>query len=264
MLKNRNLLSHPAINIFPDNYHSIGSNFVELQSVDSTNNYAMAAVHAGLAFHGTSYFALEQTAGKGQRGKTWTTTSGENIIMSIITEPRFLLPMQQFFLSATIAISCYDFLTNFFPDEWKIKWPNDLYWRDRKAGGILIESICKGNEWLFAIVGIGININQVQFPDEIKNPVSLKQITGKTMKVEELAKKLCDFIDKRYNELRTSGGDQLLAEYNRFLYKRNETVRLKKGNIIFDTTIKEVNSQGQLITQDAVDRSFGFGEVEWL
>jgi BirA family biotin operon repressor/biotin-[acetyl-CoA-carboxylase] ligase len=264
MPKNSNLLSHPAINIFSNNKPSIGSDFIELQSVDSTNNYAMAKVHAGLALHGTAYFAHEQTAGKGQRGKTWNTTPGENIIMSIVVEPQFLLPIQQFFLSAAIAVSCYDFLTNFFPDDWSIKWPNDLYWRDRKAGGILIESICKGNDWLFAIVGIGINVNQVQFPDNIKNPVSLKQISGKTMKADELAKELCDFIEKRYNELKNQGADQVLRRYNQLLYKRNQAVRLKKGNIIFETTIKEVTSQGHLLTFDTIDRSFGFGEVEWI
>jgi BirA family biotin operon repressor/biotin-[acetyl-CoA-carboxylase] ligase len=149
-------------------------------------------------------------------------------------------------------------------DETSLKWPNDIYWRDRKAGGILIESVCKGNEWLYAVVGIGININQVEFPDHIKNAVSLKQITGKTMNAVELAKQLCSFIDKRYTELKQSGADQLISRYNRYLFKRNESVRLKKANIIFETTIKEVNLKGQLLTRDTIDRSFDFGEVEWL
>jgi BirA family biotin operon repressor/biotin-[acetyl-CoA-carboxylase] ligase len=264
MLKNSNLLSHPAINLFRNNHSPIGHNFIELKSVDSTNNYAMAKVHAGLALHGTAYFAHEQITGKGQRGKTWNATPRENIIMSIVLEPGFLQPIQQFILSAMVAVSCHDFLTNYFLDEWNIKWPNDLYWRDRKAGGILIESVCKGNEWLYAIVGIGININQVQFPDHIKNAVSLKQITGKTMNAVELAKQLCSFIDKRYTELKQSGAGQLISRYNRYLFKRNESVRLKKANIIFETTIKEVNFKGQLLTHDTVDRSFDFGEVEWL
>lgn len=263
MLKNSNLLSHPAINLFRNNSPAIGSNFVELQSVDSTNNYAMAQVHAGSAFHGTSYFAHEQTAGKGQRGKSWITSSGENIIMSLVTEPRFLLPVQQFLLSATIAVACHDFLKNFLPDNWRIKWPNDLYWSDRKAGGILIESICKGNEWLFAIIGIGININQVQFPDQLRNAISLKQVTGKTFSTLDLAKELCAYIEQRYSKLKASDANVLLGEYNQLLYKRNQIVRLKKENIIFETIVKEVNAQGQLITVDALERSFGFGEVEW-
>jgi len=99
MLKNSNLLSHPAINLFGNDKPSIGSNFIELQSVDSTNNYAMQG-SCWIALHGTAYFAHDQLAGKGQRGKTWNTAPGENIIMSIVLEPHFLQPMQQFVLSA--------------------------------------------------------------------------------------------------------------------------------------------------------------------
>jgi len=233
--------------------------------VDSTNNYAMAKVHAGMAPEGTIFFAYEQWAGKGQRGKSWSSLPGENIIISAVLEPVFLSVTRQFPLSACVALACHDLYSRYVPSgQSSIKWPNDLYWRDRKAGGILIESICKGNDWLFAIVGIGININQVQFPDNIKNAISLKQIIGKTMKTDELAKELCGFIEKRYDELKEQKADQLLNRYNQLLYKRNQPVKLKKGNIIFETTVKEVTSQGQLLTFDAIERSFGFGEVEWI
>jgi len=264
MPKNRNLLSHPAINLSGRNNTQIGSNFIELQSVDSTNNYAMAQVHAGTAKHGTVYFAREQTAGKGQRGKSWISSPGDNIMMSAIIEPAFLLSTQQFILSAAIAVSCCDFLSSIFSGDWSIKWPNDLYWGDRKAGGILIENTINGNDWLFAIVGIGINVNQHQFPEHIQNAISIKQITGNTMSAVDLAKQLCIEIEKKYTALKDGKAEQLLNQYNLVLYKRNETVRLKKANIIFETTIREVTRQGQLITNDATQRSFDFGEVEWL
>jgi len=264
MPKNRNLLSHPAINISSQNSPQIGSNFIELQSVDSTNNYAMALVHAGTAKHGTVYIAHEQTAGKGQRGKTWISTPGDNIMMSAIIEPAFLLTSQQFFLSAAIAVSCRDFLSSIFSDDWRIKWPNDLYWRDRKAGGILIENTFKGNKWPFAIVGIGINVNQLQFPEHLQNAVSLIQISGRTFSTVDLAKQLCSEIEKKYAALKEGKAEQIISEYNRVLYKRNEKVRLKRGNITFETTIQEVTRHGQLVTNDATGRSFDFGDVEWL
>jgi BirA family biotin operon repressor/biotin-[acetyl-CoA-carboxylase] ligase len=125
--KNRNLLSYPAI----------GQRLIILPSIDSTNNYAMGQANAGLAGHGTVYFALEQTAGKGQRGKSWITTVGENIMMSVVIEPQSLKINDQFLLSAAIALGCYDFFKSYAGDEISIKWPNDIYWRDRKAGGYL-------------------------------------------------------------------------------------------------------------------------------
>jgi BirA family biotin operon repressor/biotin-[acetyl-CoA-carboxylase] ligase len=258
-------LPDPAINLSHGNLKPIGHNFIELKSVDSTNNYAMAKVHAGLASPGTVFFAHEQLAGKGQRGRTWTSAPGENITMSIVLKPVFLQPMQQFMLSACVALACHDFLGNYISEELSIKWPNDLYWRDRKAGGILIESVFKGADWLFAIAGIGININQVRFPEGISRAVSLKQITSKAFDVPALAKELCHFLEIRYTELETKGFEGILAGYNRVLFRRNQSVRLKKGNTIFETTIREVSLQGQLQTLDSSGtRNFDFGEVEWV
>jgi BirA family biotin operon repressor/biotin-[acetyl-CoA-carboxylase] ligase len=242
----------------------IGNNFVELQTVDSTNNYTVKKVHAGLAFHGNVFFAHEQFAGKGQFGKRWNAAPNENIIMSVVLEPDFLTISQQFFLSVCVAGACIDFISEYIPNGFFIKWPNDLYWRDRKIGGILIENILQGDEWKFAIVGIGININQTEFPEFLPNPVSLKQITGKTFSAVDLAKELCNKIEEKYQQLKSAGFDNLLKEYNRYLFRNNEKVRLKKENIVFETTIIEATKDGQLHTKDAIDRYFNFGEVEWI
>ena len=240
-----------------------GNPFTVLASVDSTNNYAMAQVHAGLAKHGAAWFAREQHAGRGQRGKQWATQPGENIILSTVIEP-FLLVQQQFLLSAAIALACYRFFSNYAGDETKIKWPNDLYWRDRKAGGILVENVLKGQDWKFAIVGMGININQTSFPEHLLNPVSLKQITGKTFDPLNLAKELCLKIDEVLNEMKSGGPENIIQQYNTVLYKRNEKVKLKKSIAVFETIIREVKSDGLLITEDTMERSFDFGEVEWV
>ncbi len=242
----------------------IGNIFTELQSVDSSNNYAIQKVHERQAFHGNVFFAHEQFAGKGQLGKKWDATIGENIMMSVVMQPGFLIPAQQFSLSACVALACIDFLSDYSPYEFFIKWPNDLYWRDRKAGGILIENILQGSIWKFAIVGIGINVNQTQFPEFLPNPVSLKQITGRTFSPVDLAKELCLALEKRYGQLQSSGFDKLLKEYNDRLFKKNERARLKKENIVFETRITEVMTNGQLHTKDTIDRYFNFGEIEWI
>jgi BirA family biotin operon repressor/biotin-[acetyl-CoA-carboxylase] ligase len=242
----------------------VGHRFIELQSVDSTNNYAMAQVHAGLASAGTVYFAHEQFAGKGQRGKTWSTRKGENITMSIVLRPNALRISQQFALNVSLAIACHDLLAAFSPDNFFIKWPNDLYWRDRKAGGILIENILHGSTWEYAIAGIGINVNQSVFETDLPNPVSLGLITGKNHDCLALAKLLCVKIQKRYLQLLNGEEEWLLGRYNAHLYKKNKLANLKKGDLFFDTIIREVSLQGKLITGAHKERSFDFGECQWM
>ena len=238
--------------------------FKILDTVDSTNNYAMAKVHAGMASHGMAWFTQEQTAGKGQRGKGWETEPGKNIAMSLVLQPEPLNAKQQFYLSAAIALACFDFFSGYAGDETKIKWPNDLFWRDRKAGGVLIENVFHGKKWKWAIAGVGININQTDFDKSIQNPVSLKQITGKEFDIVVLAKELYALLMKNISELNTKSSEKILEDYNKHLYKLNNNVVLKKDDINFETVIKAVSPQGRLLTADAVDRQFDFGEVEWV
>jgi BirA family biotin operon repressor/biotin-[acetyl-CoA-carboxylase] ligase len=239
--------------------------------VDSSNNYAMGKVHAGTVSHGAVFFAREQWAGKGQRGKTWLSSPGENIMMSVVLEPVFLPITEQFRLSAAIALSGHDLISRYTGrEQLTIKWPNDLYWRDRKAGGLLIENSFRGNKWLFAVAGIGINVNQLQFPDSLHNPVSLARITDRRFDAVELAKELCTCIEYRFGQLRAEmqiknpGASSLLEEYNARLYKRGRTVSLKKDGELFETLILGVSATGELRTRDIMERHFKFGEVEWV
>ena len=247
------------------NLLAIGHAFIELESVDSTNNYAMGRATAGEARHGTLFFAYDQWAGKGQRGRTWTSTPGENIVLSAVLEPVAFHPSQAFALSVCVALACYDLFSPLAgPESTSIKWPNDLYWNDRKAGGILIENHFQGDRWPLAIAGIGININQVLFPLAARNPVSLRQITGRTFSAVELARGLGTCLDRRYTALSAGEGAAQLEEYNTRLYRRGQTVRLKKDSAVFETVVSGVSAQGLLLTRDVLERRFAFGEVEWV
>ena len=247
----------------PRHLASIGHPYIILPVIDSTNNYAMRQIQAGLANHGTTWFALEQTAGKGQRGKSWLTTPNQNIMLSTIVTPG-LIATRQFLLSATVALACYDFYKKYAGDETRIKWPNDVYWRDRKAGGILIENVFRGADWLYAVVGIGINVNQIAFDPSLPNPVSLKQITGKDFDPAEMGKELCQALENRYQALQTGGIDSIMQQYQQVLYKMHQPVTLKKGTILFETTIRGVSDTGRLLTKDVIEREFDFGEVELI
>ena len=242
----------------------------------------MALVHENVltegqneAQHGTAIFAHEQTAGKGQRGRIWTSEKGSNIALSILLNPYPLRIQDQFQLSVCVATSIYQWFIKYAGDETRIKWPNDLYWRDRKAGGLLIENVVgilesgvQGSEsesrWKWAVVGIGININQTNFPTDLPNPVSLKQITGKNFDPIELAKDLCLVIERNYQLLIYGMFEQLFNSYQIQLYKNGEKVKLKKDSRVFETTIKGVSKNGQLITEHSFEEKFDFGEIEWI
>ena len=243
--------------------------FIELQSVDSTNNYARQLVHADLAQNRAGVFAHEQVAGKGQRGKTWLTEKAGNIALSIIVKPKAIPLTAQFQLSACAAVAAQVFFATYAGDDTKIQWPNDLYWQDRKAGGILIESVVSsresgGSTWEWAIIGIGININQTSFPSDLPNPVSLKQITGKTFDPVLLAKELHSIFLQQFDELTTRGFSAIYEHYLANLYKKNERVRLKKDNRAFEATIREVSKSGKLIAEHGIVEEFDFGAVEWI
>jgi len=247
----------------------------------------MAKVRTGLAKHGDGFFAMAQVQGKGQRGKTWLTEPGTNIILTLVLKAPPLQLSRQFQFTMAIALAVYDFFAFYAGEETAIKWPNDIYWRDRKAGGILIENIIvsrqasdvsgdtntsdtveAGNEdmasspWRWAITGMGINVNQTSFPDNIRNAVSLKQITGKDWQVVELAKDLCTHVQNRYMQL--LAGKNLLEEYNLHLFKKGQTVKFKKENRVFEGVVKEVTASGKLVVITSMEEQFGFGEVEWI
>jgi len=235
-----------------------------LTSVDSTNNYAMGMVRDGIAKHGEAWFSYEQTHGKGRRGKMWKAEKGKNIISTIVVSTRFLTVYQQFYLSVAVSLACLEFYKKYAGDESKIKWPNDIFWNDRKAGGILIENVVKGNDWQWAIIGIGININQTEFSvDGVFVPVSLKQITGREYDIIALANELYEMVMKKYDALKNNQFDKMLIEYNQILFGLEKKVKLKKDNIIFETTVKGVTPHGKLITYSSMEKQFDFDEVEW-
>lgn len=224
----------------------------------------MGLIHAGLAQHGQAVLAYQQTKGRGQRGKSWESPAGESLSLSILLQPLFLAPVQGFRLLAATALGAATVLKNIAGEEVKIKWPNDLYWRDRKAGGILIESVVKGSSWSWAVVGIGINVNQKQFLASLPNPVSLLQITGRHHPVQELAETLTRSIVAQTNRLSQENFSTILHEYNHQLYKRGAVVNFKQGNRRFASPVSFVDEEGNLHTGPKGEEQFRFGELEWL
>lgn len=249
----------PGMSAFPDGYH-----FYLLPEVDSTNLHAMQKVHAGMAGHGDVFFTHYQTAGKGQRGRNWIAEPGDGLLLSLVLDCSKLATSQSFRLSATIALGVHDFLNSLVNEGVAIKWPNDLFMNDRKAGGILIENLLQGGVWKWAVIGIGLNINQTFFDDSLKNGISVRMVTQKTYDCAALARVLCGYIENRWNQLLAGNWSQLHASYNERLFGRGATVKLKQGSRVMLCQIKEVNERGSLLVADNDAMSFEHGDVEWL
>ncbi len=122
----------------------------------------------------------------------------------------------------------------------------------------------KGHTWQWAIIGIGLNVNQEAFESPVLQAISLKQLTGKSFDTRLLANKLHEKVLEKISDLKNGNFNAMLNSYNNNLYARNKKVKLKKGNIIFETTVERISSSGELITKDVMERTFGFDEVEWI
>ena len=205
----------------------LGEPLIELSTIDSTNIYAMGQIKEGLAKSGSCVLANFQTHGKGQHGRVWESSNGQNLLCSYILELKTLdrlknwAPTDQIGFSAAIAIGVRAFFAGFAGVETKIKWPNDLYFRDRKAGGILIENLVRGKEWTWAVIGIGINVNQSSFSSAAvnsvsSNPISLQEITNQSWDVKSLQKHLSNALNVSIHEWLMQGDRKTIDTFDGF------------------------------------------------
>jgi BirA family biotin operon repressor/biotin-[acetyl-CoA-carboxylase] ligase len=203
----------------------LGEPLIELASIDSTNIYAMDQVHQGLALSGSCYSADFQTAGKGQHGRNWESEKGQNLLLSYVLELKQLksdkiwTPADQMGFSAAVALGARAFFTSFAGEETKIKKPNDIYWGDRKAGGILIENLVRGKDWTWTVIGIGMNINQGSFSlaavNRVSaNPISLQEITNKSWDLKKMQKHLSEAMTKSIQNWLLEGAEKTIQAFD--------------------------------------------------
>ena len=256
--------------LFPQTFanHTPITPFIVLSITESTNNYAMAKLHAGMVEHPTCFFAIEQTQGRGQRGKQWLSNPGDNITMSTAFDASTGISANvaafPFVISAAMALGCYDFIKDCGLPDVSIKWPNDIYVGDRKAAGILIENVYRGSNLGCSVAGTGININQESFPSAAGKAVSFKMITGTHYNTVKLGKSLFRFLVSRFLVLKDASARSVMDEYNACLYQKGRSVKFKKGNILFSATINNVSESGELNVTGATDQTFNVGEVEFV
>ncbi|MBQ2417970.1 MAG: biotin--[Alistipes sp.] len=207
-----------------------------------------------------------QTAGRGQRGHSWESRAGENLTFSVVLEPTFLPVAEQFVLLEAVALSLHDFFA-LYGVKTNVKWTNDIYVGDRKAVGILIEHSYSGGKLARTVVGIGININQIEFSEDIPNPVSLSLLTGKKYDLKELLSTFEKCLDVRYSQLKNGKWDTLQSDYHSALYRRDEQhIYALPDGTRFKGIIRGVKPTGDLVVEheNGEKKSYLFKEIEFV
>lgn len=213
-----------------------------------------------------------QTAGRGQKGNHWESQRDQNLLCSLLLHPRDIEVRRQFCISQAVSLAIVDVLDTCIEgtdhtSEFSIKWPNDIYYGDRKICGILIENHISGLCLRDCVVGIGLNLNQTQFHSDAPNPVSLTQITGGTYDAKELLRLITAQILWRINQCRSAALlPRLERDYHQRLYRRTGSHPYSDATGPFLATIEQVLPDGHLILRDtsATLRQYAFKEVQFV
>jgi BirA family biotin operon repressor/biotin-[acetyl-CoA-carboxylase] ligase len=243
----------------------IGSNLYFFNNLPSTNTKALSFLREKNLPEGSVIHTNFQSAGKGYAGNSWEAEDGKNLLFSIILYPSFLRAADQFYLSMTISLGIVDFISKYVSG-CRVKWPNDIYIKDDKIAGILIESAILADAIEYSVAGIGLNINQEKFHSPAPNPVSLRQLTGDSYDLAECLDQLTRDLDKRYKELISGNLPDLKKEYISKLYRLNEKALFSDKRESFTGKIIDIGDYGsiRIETEGNRIREFTFKEVEFI
>ena len=242
---------------------------IRLEETTSTNNYLRGLVGKEPLPEGSIVVTEYQTAGRGQVGNTWESEPGKNLMFSVILYPDFLPANRQFLISQIAALSVKETL-DAYVDGITVKWPNDIYWNEKKICGILIENDLSGHHIGRSISGIGVNINQDVFRSNAPNPISLKQITGKDhdryLILANIMKRVKEYYTLLQADTSNNAADIITERYVRSLFRRNGFHRYADADGEFLACLLRVEPDGRFILKDQTgkERGYLFKEVQYL
>jgi BirA family transcriptional regulator, biotin operon repressor / biotin---[acetyl-CoA-carboxylase] ligase len=243
----------------------IAKKVIYLPSCHSTNDIAAELVRNDMFEEGTVVITNEQTKGRGQRGTSWFSQPNQNLTFSVILRPDFIPISEQFSISKAIAVGICSYLQSYTNDV-KIKWPNDVYLGNKKICGVLIENAIQATRTSSSIVGIGVNINQLDFPGQRTTSLALHGGAGLILTDE--FRKLALHLDASYLKLKsTSGRESINASYLGFLYDYQVLRKFRIDEKVVEGAIKGINENGQLcilIKGNTEPVAFNTKEVEWV
>ena len=212
---------------------------------------------------GTIVITADQAAGRGQRGNVWISEKGQNLTFSLVLIPDNISPSQIFLLNIVASLAVRKSCQEMIGDEIKIKWPNDIYAGNQKIGGILIETSILGNSVSHATIGIGLNVNQKNFPGYLQ-AASLSMLTGRHYELNQVFNHVVKQLDQHVHDLYQDKFDSLRLEYTEDLYWQNE-MHSFRAEREFTGRIKGIDEFGRLIIQTKEGlRKFNVNEISYL
>ncbi len=229
------------------------------EEISSTNDRASGAEYG----HQSVVWAEMQTHGRGQRGNAWSSRAGENLTFSLVIRPETEL---QFYISKIVSVALTEALAAFGLSA-EVKWPNDLYVGDRKIAGILIENDLQGARIVKSIVGIGLNVNQLEFDPALPNPTSMAREREKTIDRIAVLEAVLGRIFHGEEQLRAGNWEAIDEKYQAHLYRRTgEYAFQEPDNESFTASIAAVRPSGELVLRksDGTEKSYLFKEVEFI
>lgn len=238
---------------------------IYIEELPSTSSYLKELPQQSLS-DGTTVYTGFQTAGRGQRGNSWESEKGQNLTFSTILYPRSLKAEDQFLISQIVSLAIKNTLDQYTNDI-TIKWPNDIYWKDKKITGILIENNIMGDFIAQSILGVGLNLNQTQFKSDAPNPVSLKQITQEDYNIATILSEILKHLHEYYMLLTDSRNLKAIrSAYKKSLYRKEGFYKFADKNGVFYAHIKDVEDIGLLVlgTKDGDIKTYGFKEIKYL
>ncbi|MBC6366656.1 biotin--[acetyl-CoA-carboxylase] ligase [Algoriphagus sp. AK58] len=241
----------------------LGKDVLFLPECHSTNDMALSLIRQGKAREGSIVICDHQTQGKGQRGNSWEVQKGMNLTFSMVLKPDFLDLSEQFYLNMMVSNAIRKLLQEYVPYV-KVKWPNDLVAPGfGKTGGILIENTVGSEGWEFAVVGIGLNINQKKF--NVSTATSLALLTGSEFELEEIFKMLVTHLEQGYIALKKGKKSEIRSEYLRHLYLLDEQAVFMSNDTQIHGRIVGVSEAGNLLLETDLGtiKSFGLKEISF-
>lgn len=244
----------------------VGQNLITLDSVESTNSWLKNILSNSAPLpEGTVILAVDQYAGRGQVNNYWMSEPGKNLTFSILLKPTFLSPHKQFDLNKAISLAINDVLIKYFAEQATIKWPNDSYINNDKIAGLLIENIIQGNKTKYAIIGIGLNVNQINFPENLKDVTSFRKILHTDYNLETLLSEICSAVEVRYLQLMSGKNDKLNSDYLSRLYRINKISSFSVNGKIRKGRICGISPEGYIeVDFNNEVRQFGLKEIQLL
>ncbi|GMT46182.1 MAG: biotin--[acetyl-CoA-carboxylase] ligase [bacterium] len=234
--------------------------------LDSTNEEALRLISDEKAGEGMVLRTHEQTHGRGIGENSWESEPGKNLTFSVILQPHFLEPSRQFALTEMISLALFDVTERRLGCEFlRIKWPNDLYFNNKKIVGVLVQNRIKADQLDFSVIGVGFNVNQRKFFSDAPNPASLIHFSKKEESLSGLLDEILEQLSYYYEKIKADI-KSLEDLYLQKLYRMGEWAGYSDEAGIFMAKITGINRYGQLLMTDRQgnQRIYGFKEVKFL